>query len=202
MLLTLTVKRDTKTLAFIAILLSTILIADCTKSATNNNDNVARVTENDKPSSNGNNKTVNQNISSPTPGSSSTETNTNSPTQAARQNRGAVLTRDLDLYKKTVSREGLKEWQKQADLDHKSLDDEIRAYFDGMAKITDEKDKSKGIELRNEIIKGNTATVEQLDVDIWLVRKFIKEDGVWKCDGVAGTVKQYHEKHPDYEVNP
>jgi hypothetical protein len=201
MLLTLTVKWDTKTLAFIAILLSTVLIADCTKSATNNNDNVARVTENAKPSSNGNNKTVNQNIASPTPGSSSTETNTNSPTQAARQNRGAVLTRDLDLYKKTLSREELKEMKKLADLDHKSLDDEIRAYFDGIAKITDDK-SSKGIELRNEIIKGNTATVEQKVVDFWMVRKFIKEDGVWKCDGVAGSVKEYHEKHLDYKVNP
>lgn len=106
-------------------------------------------------------------------GTSSVDLST--PAKAYAAYRQALKSKDLNLYKKVISKEILDIKSENAKRQNKSLDDFLRET--GMPYVGDN-DKS-----RNETINGDKATLEvSSDGDSWGKLEFVKESDGWKMD--------------------
>lgn len=171
---------------YVIILLSAVFTNNCSKDVpkTYGNDNAVTT-----------NKTVNQNVNSPNNVNSSVKkADLSSPTQTDKTRHYAVKTKDKELYLRTASKTQMERYKKEAEEEHKTLDELLKEFFEMLS-------GSGEAVVRNEIIKGDTATLEsQITDTYWVVTTFVKENGEWKCDGGGESVAEYQKKHPDYKT--
>lgn len=99
-----------------------------------------------------------------------------SPTATLEAFNQAMRKKDSAAIKKTLSKRSLEIIGLEAKLAEQSLDEAIQ---EGLAKVPPD---FKTPEMRNEKIKGNTATVEVKDEEkhLWFPVSFVKEDEQWK----------------------
>ncbi len=99
-----------------------------------------------------------------------------SPTATLEAFNKAMRQKDAAAMKKTLSKASLDIIEVEARLGDQSLDEAIQA---GLDKVPAD---FKTPEMRNEKIKGNTATVEVKDEEkrLWFPVSFVKEGEQWK----------------------
>jgi hypothetical protein len=99
-----------------------------------------------------------------------------SPTATARAFYQSFKDKDVEAYKRTVSKEGLKVLEDRAGAMEKSLDEYIRMELNKPGITLPDK-----LETRNEKIEGDRATLELKNIEGgWNTVPFVKEDGQWK----------------------
>jgi hypothetical protein len=99
-----------------------------------------------------------------------------SPTATLQVFYQSFKQKDVEAYKKTVSKESLQVLENRAGAEEKTLDEYIRREMNKPGvKLPDK------LETRNEKIEGDHATVELKNVEGgWNTVPFVKEDGQWK----------------------
>ena len=97
------------------------------------------------------------------------------PTETVKAFIAAYQKKDVEAFKKLVSKKSLAEMEKAAKAEKETLDKKIEEL------LADEKLPFKGEpEMRNEKIDGDKASVEVKIEDKWENTPLVKEDGVWK----------------------
>ncbi len=99
-----------------------------------------------------------------------------SPTATMKEFNKAMHKKDKEAVKKMLSKASLQVIEVDARLGDETLDDAIQS---GLNKVPSD---LKLPEMRNEKIKGNTATIEVKDEEkrLWFPVAFVKEGGQWK----------------------
>ncbi len=99
-----------------------------------------------------------------------------SPTAAMKEFNQAMRKKDKEAVKKMLSKASLRVIEVDARLGEETLDDAIQTGLDKAPADL------KLPEMRNEKIKGNTATIEVKDEEkrLWFPVAFVKENGQWK----------------------
>jgi hypothetical protein len=99
-----------------------------------------------------------------------------SPTATLQAFYEALRDRNVEAYKKTVSKNSLQMLEKMAKDMDKTLDEYIRLDIDKPTRALPDK-----VETRNEKIEGDKATLEVKNIEGgWNTIPFVKEDGQWK----------------------
>jgi hypothetical protein len=97
-----------------------------------------------------------------------------SPGAAFKNYYEAALKRDTESMKKTLSQGSLKYFAEMARAAHKTTEQGLRANAEAMPQQMPE--------TRNEIVKGDAATLEikHAQAGQWETVEFVKEEGAWK----------------------
>jgi hypothetical protein len=99
-----------------------------------------------------------------------------SPTATVQAFYQSFKDKDVEAYKRTVSKEGLQVLTNRAEAMEKSLDEYIRMELNKPGVALPDK-----LETRNEKIEGDRATLELKNIEGgWNTVPFVKEDGQWK----------------------
>ena len=99
-----------------------------------------------------------------------------SPTATAQAFYQSFKDKDVEAYKRTVSKEGLQVLANRAGAMEKTLDDYIRMELNKPGITLPDK-----LETRNEKIEGDRATLELKNIEGgWNTVPLVKEDGQWK----------------------
>ena len=119
-----------------------------------------------------------------TPASTPTETNSNpssdtasgGPTEAYKAAYTARKNKDIAALKKLLSKDIIEFFVMMGNADEKK-----KQTVDEMLKELCDRPQAAVMQVRNEKITGDTATLEFIDEDSkWQTMDFIKEDGIWK----------------------
>jgi len=123
-----------------------------------------------------------------------------SPTATMKEFNKAMKQKDKEALKKTLSKSSLQTIEVESKLGDETLDDAIQASLD-KAPVD-----LPLPEMRNEVIKGNTATVEVKDEQkkLWFPVSFVKEDEQWKIAYDKAMRDPSHKMHgkPFYDAMP
>jgi len=123
-----------------------------------------------------------------------------SPTATMKEFNKAMKQKDKEAVKKMLSKASLQTIEVDARLADETLDDALQT---GLDKAPSD---MKLPEMRNEVIKGNTATVEVKDEQkkLWFPVSFVKEDEQWKIAYDKAMRDPSHKMHgkPFYDAMP
>lgn len=154
------------------LVLSALALAACNKGATNSNNS------NNANNSNNSNSTSNSNSAANQNAATATMTGTgdySTPSAALKTFYNATKGGDVETVKRSFSKKSLDFLEKGAAKDKKTVDDTIK-------EMVKDATTPSSLELRNEKIDGDKATVEAKDdkTDKWDTVPLIKESGQWK----------------------
>lgn len=115
-------------------------------------------------------------------GTSNASADLSTPTKTYATMMQAMREKDVELYKKVLSKRYLDMATNLAKRQNRPVDDFLRDSLNVMPSGA----SFRAPETRNEKINGNTATLEQKARADWTVIQFVKEDDGWKVDPPAG----------------